>query len=323
MQGAATFGAFGVGACSAGAPSLLNVSYDPTRELFHDVNTVFASREGGLKIKQSHGGSGKQARAVIDGLDADVVTLALAFDIDAIAKAGAVATDWRTRLPDNSAPFTSTMVLVVRKKNPRGIADWADLAGGGVQIVAASPKTSGAGRWCYLAAWSSAVAANGGSEERARMFVTEVYRNVAVLHSGARGATTTFANGIGDVLLTWENEAHLLVRETPDAGYVIVTPKVSILAEPSVTWVDRTVARRGTRALAERYLQFLYEVEAQHLAARHHYRPRAAAVLEEHRSAFPEMSRVSVDDAFGGWRRAHATHFADGAIFDRISEARR
>ena len=302
---------------------LLNVSYDPTRELYSEFNAAFAAswqKKTGqtVQVRQSHGGSGSQARAVIDGLEADVVTLALAYDIDAIAAAGLIKSDWQTRLPQNSAPYTSTIVFLVRKGNPKGIRDWGDLVKSGVAVITPNPKTSGGARWNYLAAWGYALRQPGGSEASARGFVTSLFRNVPVLDSGARGATTTFVQrGIGDVLLAWENEAYLALEESPGAVEIVV-PSLSILAEPPVTIVDSNVDRKGTRAAAEAYLQFLYEPEGQELAAKHHYRPRDAAVAAKHEGSFAKTTLFTIDEMFGGWQVAQKTHFADRGTFDQI-----
>jgi sulfate transport system substrate-binding protein len=302
---------------------LLNVSYDPTRELYQDVNRAFAKQwqeKTGqtVTINQSHGGSGKQARSVIDGLEADVVTLGLAWDIDAIAeKSGRIPADWQKRLPDNSSPYTSTIVFVVRKGNPRGIRDWDDLVKPGTVVVAPNPKTSGGARWAYLAAWGQALQRSGGDQAKAKDYVARLYKNVPVLDSGARGSTTTFGQrGIGQVLVSWENEAYLLVNELGKDKFEIVHPSISILAEPPVAVVDRNVDKHGTRAAAEAYLKFLYSDEGQELAAKHHYRPRNPAVAARH--ALPKLKLFTVDQLFGGWRKAQATHFADGGTFDQI-----
>jgi sulfate transport system substrate-binding protein len=304
--------------------TLLNVSYDPTRELYRDFNAAFIAKwkqDTGetLKINQSHGGSGKQSRSVIDGLEADVVTLALAYDIDALAAHGSlVPDDWQKRLPDNSAPYTSTIVFLVRKGNPKGIRDWDDLAKPGVGVVTPNPKTSGGARWNYLAAWGFAARKYGG-DAGAREFVAKVYRNVLVLDTGARGATTTFVErGQGDVLVAWENEALLALGESGGAGVEIVAPSVSILAEPSVSVVDKVVDKRGTRKVAEAYLRYLYSPEGQDIAAKDGYRPRDAAVAAKYASKFPPLPMFTIDDAFGGWQKAQATHFADGGTFDQI-----
>ncbi|HET8542125.1 MAG TPA: sulfate ABC transporter substrate-binding protein, partial [Anaeromyxobacter sp.] len=303
---------------------LLNVSYDPTRELYEAVNAAFAkqwkARTGqDVVVKQSHGGSGKQARAVIDGLEADVVTLALAYDVDAIAKAGLVAADWQRRLPQNASPYTSTIVFLVRKGNPKGLKDWDDLVKPGVQVITPNPKTSGGARWNYLAAWAHALRKSGGDEARAREFVKALFRNVPVLDSGARGSTTTFVErGIGDVLLAWENEAFLAVEQLGKGKFEIVTPRSSILAEPPIAVVDRNVDRRGTRAAAQAYLEFLYGPEGQELAAKHHYRPRDAKVAAKHAARFPKIDLFTIDAVFGGWDEAQPLHFGDGGIFDQI-----
>ena len=325
-----TIGMLGIGAllASGGAAhaqiKLLNVSYDPTRELYQDVNKAFAAKwqqQTGqtVEISQSHGGSGKQARSVIDGLEADVVTLALAYDIDAIAeKSGRIAADWAKRLPNHGVPYTSTVVFVVRKGNPRQIHDWSDLTKQGTVVVTPNPKTSGGGRWSYLAAWAWA-RQKLGDDAKARDYVRALYRNVPVLDSGARGSTITFAQrGIGQVLLAWENEAQLLVNEMGRDKFEIVFPSVSILAEPPVAVVDKNVDKHGTRAAAEAYLKFLYSDEGQEIGAHHHYRPRDAAAFARHAAQFPSLKLISVDEAFGGWKKAHATHFADGGIFDQI-----
>jgi sulfate/thiosulfate-binding protein len=318
------FAASGMVATStAGAQTLLNVSYDPTRELYQDVNAAFskswqAKTGKPVTVRQSHGGSGAQARSVIDGLDADVVTLALAYDIDAIAQTGLIRPDWIKRLPQNSAPYTSTIVFLVRKGNPKGIKDWPDLLKPGVQVITPNPKTSGGARWNYLAAWGYALRQPGGNETKAREFVTELFKRVPVLDSGARGATTTFVErGIGDVLLAWENEAYLALDEAK-AKVDIVVPSVSILAEPSVTVVDKVVDRKGTRALAEAYLQFLYTPEGQEIAAKRHYRPRDATVAARYASTFAKVSLFTIDQVFGGWQTAQKVHFADRGTFDQI-----
>ncbi|NVB78284.1 MAG: sulfate ABC transporter substrate-binding protein [Kofleriaceae bacterium] len=299
---------------------LLNVSYDPTRELYVDVNAAFAKEweaKTGQKvtIEQSHGGSGKQARAVIDGLEADVVTLALAYDIDAIAKAGLIKSDWATRLPNNAAPYTSTIVFLVRKGNPKNIKDWSDLVRPGVEVITPNPKTSGGARWNYLAAWGYALQ-NGGDEAAAKQFVADLYRHVPVLDTGARGATTTFAErGIGDVLLAWENEAYLAIKKLGADKVEIVVPSVSILAEPPVAVVDDSVEKHGTREVATAYLQFLYSPEGQAIAAKQFYRPRDASAA----GAFPQVKLFTIDDKFGGWTKAQTTHFTDSGVFDQIS----
>jgi len=307
---------------------LLNVSYDPTRELYQDINQAFARKwqqqtGQSLTINQSHGGSSKQARAVIDGLEADVVTLGMQYDVDAIAeKSGRIAKGWQSRLPDKSAPYTSTIVFVVRKGNPRGIKDWDDLVKPGTVVVTPNPKTSGGARWNYLAAWGYALAKNGGAEAKAKDFVTRLYKNVPVLDSGARGATTTFAQrGIGHVLISWENEAYLLVNEVGKDKFEIVNPSTSVLAEPSVAVVDKNVDKHGTRAAAEAYLKFLYSDEGQEIAAKHYYRPRNPAVAARNAARFPKLRLFTVDQVFGGWQNAHKTHFADGATFDQIYQS--
>jgi sulfate transport system substrate-binding protein len=304
--------------------TLLNVSYDPTRELYRDFNAAFARKwkaDTGetLKINQSHGGSGKQSRSVIDGLEADVVTLALAYDIDALAAhGGLVPKDWQKRLPDNSAPYTSTIVFLVRKGNPKGIRDWDDLAKAGIGVITPNPKTSGGARWNYLAAWGYAARKYGG-DAAAKDFVGKLFRNVLVLDTGARGATTTFVErGQGDVLIAWENEALLALGEAGGGGFEIVVPSVSILAEPPVSVVDKVVEKRGTRKVAEAYLRHLYSPEGQEIAARDGYRPRDPGVAAKYAGKFPQLSMFTVDDAFGGWQKAQAAHFADGATFDQI-----
>jgi len=301
---------------------LLNVSYDPTRELYGAINTAFAKQWEAktgqtVTIEQSHGGSGKQARAVIDGLQADVVTLALAYDIDAIAKSGQIHADWGGRLPNKSAPYTSTIVFLVRKGNPKAIKDWDDLVKPGIGVVTPNPKTSGGARWNYLAAWGYAIK-HGGDDAKARAFVTALYKNVPVLDSGARGATTTFVErGIGDVLLAWENEARLAVDKLGKDKVEIVVPTVSILAEPPVTVVDSNVDKRGTREVATAYLEFLYTPEGQKIAAQNYYRPRDAAAAAA--AAFPAIQLFTIDEVFGGWTKAQPTHFDEGGVFDQIT----
>ncbi len=310
---------------------LLNVSYDPTREFYSDYNALFEQRwkaETGETphVNMSHGGSGKQARAVVDGLDADVVTLALEPDIDRIAKgSGKIPANWRERLPNGSAPFTSTIVFLVRAGNPDGITDWDDLARPGVQVVTPNPKTSGGARWNYLAAWGWALRAYAGDEPKAEAYMRALFGNVPVLDTGARGATTTFAQrNIGDVLLTWENEAMLALDEFGTERFEIVYPSISILAEPPVSLVDANVDRKGARVLAEAYLQGLYEADAQILAAHHFYRPsRPDVVPAEALAGFPQIERLSIDEAFGGWTAAQAKHFDEGGLFDRIFEVKR
>lgn len=303
---------------------MLNVSYDPTRELYQEFNAAFvkywqAKTGEKITIRQSHGGSGKQARAVIDGLEADVVTLALAYDTDAIhEKAGLIPRNWQSRLPHNSAPYTSTIVFLVRKGNPKGIKDWDDLVRPGVSVITPNPKTSGGARWNYLAAWGYALK-RGGDEAKARDFVTRLYKNVPVLDSGARGSTTTFVQrGIGDVLITWENEAILAVHEMGRGNLEVVVPSVSILAEPPVTIVDKVVDKRGTRTVAQAYLEYLYSPEGQEIVAKHHYRPRLASVAVKYAKKFPDVNLFTIDQTFGGWQQAQTMHFADGGVFDRI-----
>jgi sulfate transport system substrate-binding protein len=310
-------------AAPGGAASLTNVSYDPTRELYKAYNDWFvadlkAKGGGDLTVSQSHGGSGAQALSVIGGLEADVVTLGLAYDIDSIAeKAKAIAPDWQSRLPDNSTPYTSTIVFLVRKGNPKGIKDWGDLAKPGVQIITPNPKTSGGARWNYLAAWEWA-RRNHGGDAGARPFVKTLYSNVPVLDSGARGSTTTFVQrGLGDVLLAWENEAYLSLKEQGADKFDIVTPPFSVLAEPPVAVVDRVVDKRGTRKLAEDYLKGLYTVPAQEIIARNFYRPRNAEVAARTAAQFPKLELFTIAD-IGGWAKTHATHFADGGVFDEI-----
>jgi sulfate/thiosulfate transport system substrate-binding protein len=303
--------------------TLLNVSYDPTRELYQDFNGAFAKywkKKAGqdVRVKQSHGGSGKQARSVIDGLEASVVTLALGYDVDAIAEKGLINPGWQKRLPHNSAPFTSTIVFLVRKGNPKRIKDWNDLVKPGVAVITPNPKTSGGARWNYLAAWAHALKQPGGSDAKAKEFVRLLYKNVPVLDSGARGATNTFVQrGMGDVLLAWESEAFLAVNELGKDKFEIITPSSSILAEPPVAVVDRVVDKRGTRKVAEEYLQYLYSDEGQRIAARHYYRPvdkKIAAAA----SKLPKLRLYTIDDTFGGWQKAQKAHFADGGVFDQI-----
>jgi sulfate transport system substrate-binding protein len=303
--------------------TILNVSYDPTRELYEAYNAAFArhwkeTKNQELVVKQSHGGSGKQARGVIDGLEADVVTLALAYDIDAIAKSGLIAGDWAKRLPSNSAPHTSTIVFLVRKGNPKGIKDWGDLVKEGVQVITPNPKTSGGARWNYLAAWAYALKQNGNDEAKAKEFLAALFKNVPVLDSGARGSTTTFVERkIGDVLVTWENEAFLAVDKL-GGDLEIVVPSLSILAEPSVAVVDAVAKKRGTTEVATAYLTWLYSDEAQDLAAKHHYRPRNEAVAAKYADKFPKLTLVTIDDPFKGWAAEQKTHFDDGGLFDQI-----
>jgi sulfate/thiosulfate transport system substrate-binding protein len=319
-------GASSAAAQGGGKPvTLLNVSYDPTRELYEDFNQQFAGYWKGktgqsVTVRQSHGGSGKQARSVIDGLEADVVTLALAYDIDQIAeKAGLLPANWQSRLPNNSAPYTSTIVLLVRKGNPKGIKDWGDLAKPGLSVITPNPKTSGGARWNYLAAWAWALRQPGGNEATAKAFVSKLYKNVPVLDAGARGSTTTFVErGIGDVLIAWENEALLAIKELGPGKFEVVAPSVSILAEPPVAVVDKVAGKHGTKAVAQAYLEYLYTDVGQEIAAKHFYRPRSAAVAAKYASLFPKLQLVTVDEVFGGWKKAHAAHFADGALFDQI-----
>jgi sulfate/thiosulfate transport system substrate-binding protein len=305
--------------------TLLNVSYDPTRELYQQYDAAFASywkaKTGDIvTVRQSHGGSGKQARSVIDGLGADVVTLALAYDIDEIAeKAKLIAPDWQKRLRHNSSPYTSTYIFLVRKGNPKGIRDWGDLVKPGVSVVTANPKTSGGARWGYLAAYGYALRQPGGNDARARDFIARVYRQVPVLDSGARGATVTFADrGIGDVLLAWENEAHLALKEFGADKFEIVYPPTSILAEPPVAVVDTVVDKRGTRKVAEAYLEYLYSPVGQEIAAKNFYRPVDDKLAAKYAAQFPKIALFTIDDVFGGWAKAQKTHFADGGVFDQI-----
>ncbi len=306
------------------AQTLLNVSYDPTRELYVDNTPAFnaarqAKGQPPLRIQQSHGGAGAQARAVIDGLEADVVTLALAYDIDAIQQTGLISTPaWQKRLPRNSSPYTSTIVFLVRKGNPKGIKDWNDLVRPGIGVITPNPKTSGGARWNYLAAWEYARRLPGGTDASARQFVAALFKNVPVLDSGARGSTTTFVQrGIGDVLISWENEAFLALREAKGAVEIVV-PSISILAEPPVTIVDRVVDKKGTRAVAQQYLEFLYTPAAQEIIARHHYRPTDPAVAKKYAGPFAAVKLFTIDEAFGGWQKAQAAHFADRGTFDQI-----
>ncbi len=305
--------------------TLLNVSYDPTRELYEEYNKAFAQhwkQKTGqdVKIQQSHGGSGKQARTVIDGLPADVVTLALAYDIDSIAAKGKLLpANWQTRLPDNSSPYTSTIVFLVRKGNPKGIKDWGDLARPGVSVITPNPKTSGGARWNYLAGWAWALKQPGGSAATAEAFLGKLYRNVPVLDTGARGSLTTFAQrGIGDVLISWENEAFLATRDLDKGKFDIVVPSVSILAEPPVAVVDKVALRKGTSDLARAYLEYLYTKQAQEIIARHYYRPRDPEIAAKYESVFPKIPTMVTIADFGGWGKAQATHFDDGGVFDRI-----
>ena len=309
--------------------TLLNVSYDPTRELYQDYNAAFAkywkARTGDdVRIQMSHGGSGKQAQAVINGLGADVVTLALAYDIDAIAQqAKLFPANWQKRLPDNSTPYTSTIVFLVRKGNPKHIHDWDDLVKPGISVVMPNPKTSGGARWVFLAAWAFALEKNSNSEAKARDFVSHLYRNVPVLDTGARGSTITFVqHGIGDVLLSWENEAHLAIKEASPGQFEIVTPSLGILAEPPVAVVDKNAGRRGTLAVAKAYLDYLYSDEGQQIVAKHFYRPRSGKIAEKYASQFPKLKLVTVDTQFGGWQKAQQKFFGDGGIFDQIYQPR-
>lgn len=306
------------------AAELLNVSYDPTRELYQDVNKAFAEqwkKKTGeeLTIKQSHGGSGKQSLSIQHGLAADVATLALAYDIDVLADQGLLPKNWQTRLPDNSSPYTSTIVFLVKKGNPKGIKDWGDLVRNDVQVITPNPKTSGGARWNYLAAWGYALKKNGGNEAKARAYVSELYQHVPVLDSGARGATLTFTQrGLGDVLLAWENEAVLAIKEMGPDKFDIVTPSISILAEPPVAVVDKVVDKKGTRKQAEAYLKFLYTPEGQTIAAENYYRPRDAKVAAKYASQFPKVKLFTLKDVFGDWRATQKKHFADGGVFDQI-----
>jgi len=309
--------------------TLLNVSYDPTRELYEQYNRAFAAhwkaQTGDIvTVRQSHGGSGKQARSVIDGLEADVVTLALAGDIDAIAhNARLLPDEWQKRLPQASTPYTSTIVFLVRKGNPKRILDWNDLVRAGVRVITPNPKTSGGARWNYLAAWSYALRQPGGTRATAQEFVGKLYRNVPVLDSGARGSTTTFVQrGIGDVLLAWENEAYLSIKEFGEGKFDIVYPPSSILAEPPVSVVDKVVDKRGTREVATAYLEYLYSPEGQEIAARNFYRPTDAKVAAKYAKQFPKITLFSIDEVFGGWTKAQKTHFSDGGVFDQIYTAK-
>jgi sulfate/thiosulfate-binding protein len=322
--GAATAAVGTEALAQAKATNLLNVSYDPTRELYKAYNTWFQKQNPGVTVAQSHGGSGKQARSVIDGLKADVVTLALAYDVDEIASRGLIAKNWQSRLPNNSAPYTSTIVFLVRKGNPWKIKDWGDLIRPGISVITPNPKTSGGARWNYLAAWAWALRQPGGNEAKARAFVAELYKHVPVLDTGARGSTTTFVQrGIGDVLLAWENEAFLALEELGPGKFQIVAPSVSILAEPTVSVVDKNVDRKGTRKLAEAYLKGLYTPEAQDIIAKNHYRPRDPDVAARYAKSFPRIPLVTIDNQFGGWKAAQKKHFADGGEFDKIFSARR
>jgi len=310
---------------SAADITLLNVSYDPTRELYQDFNAAFAkywkAKTGdNVTVKASHGGSGKQARGIIDGLDADVATLALAYDIDAIYdKAKLIPKDWQKRLPNNSSPYTSTIVFLVRKGNPKGIKDWDDLVKPGVSVITPNPKTSGGARWNYLAAWAYAQKHDGNDEAKTKQFLSKLYKNVPVLDSGARGSTTTFVErGIGDVAISWENEAFLALKELGPDKFELVIPSISILAEPPVTVIDKVVDKRKTRAVATAYLEYLYTEEGQEIAAKNYYRPRLESVAKKYEKQFPKINLVNIDSEFGGWTKAQKTHFADGGTFDEI-----
>jgi sulfate/thiosulfate transport system substrate-binding protein len=313
----------------AATVKLLNVSYDPTRELYQEFNAAFAkhwkAKTGqDLEVQQSHGGSGKQGRSVIDGLEADVVTLALSYDIDAIANAGILPKNWQTRLPHNSAPYTSTIVFLVRKGNPKKIKDWGDLVKPGVQVITPNPKTSGGARWNYLAAWGFALRKNGNNPAKAKDFVQRLFKNVPILDTGARGSTVTFVErGIGDVLLAWENEALLAVKEIGKGQFQIVAPSLSILAEPPVTVVDKYANKHKTGALSKAYLEFLYTPQGQEIAARNYYRPRNQAIAAKYAQQFPKVQLFTIDQVFGGWPKAQKAHFADGGIFDQITGAGR
>jgi sulfate/thiosulfate transport system substrate-binding protein len=310
--------------------TLLNASYDPTREFYQDFNKAFArhwqEKTGDtVTVRQSHGGSGKQARAVIDGLQADVVTLALAYDVDALCEKGQlIPRDWQKRLPHQSAPYASTIVFAVRKGNPKQIKDWDDLVKAGVSVITPNPKTSGGARWNYLAAWGYALKKWAGDEAKARDFVARLFKNVPILEAGARGATTTFVQrGIGDVLVSWENEALMAAKDAAQGEFQVVIPSVSILAEPPVTWVDKVVDKRGTREVAQAYLEYLYTPEGQEIAAKHYYRPRLESVMQKHGATFPKVNLFTIEELFGGWQKAQQTHFNEGGIFDQIQRANR
>ncbi len=311
------------GSAYAADITLLNVSYDPTREFYVALNKAFGDKykaETGksVEIKQSHGGSGKQARSVIDGLDADVVTLALAYDVDEIARKGLLAADWQKKLPENASPYTSTIVFLVRKGNPKAIKDWDDLTKSGVKVITPNPKTSGGARWNYLAAWGYALK-KYGNDEKAKDFVQNIYRNVPVLDTGARGSTVTFVErNVGDVLIAWENEAFLSINEFGKDKFEIVVPSVSILAEPPIAVVDKVIDKKGTRAVAEAYLKFIYSPAGQEIAAKNYYRPRDPDVARKYENTFPKVQLFTIDDVFGGWTKAQTTHFKDGGIFDAI-----
>ncbi len=304
---------------------LLNVSYDPTRELYQDFNAAFAkywktkAPADNVSVSQSHGGSGSQGRKVIDGLEADVVTLALAYDIDAIAEKGLLSRDWQNRLPHNASPYTSTYVFLVRKGNPKGIKDWSDLVKPDVAVIVPNPKTSGGARWAYLAAWGYELRRTKGDQAKAKEFVARLYQNVPVLDSGARGSTVTFAErGLGDTILTWENEAHLTLKEFGADKFEIVYPPISILAEPPVAVIDKVVDKRGTRRVAEEYLKFLYTAEGQEIAAKHFYRPIDQKIAVKYSKTFPKVNLFTINDLFGGWQKAQKEHFSDGGTFDQI-----
>jgi sulfate transport system substrate-binding protein len=312
-------------AVNAADITLLNVSYDPTRELYQDYNAAFskywkAKTGDNVTVKASHGGSGKQGRSIIDGLEADVATLALAYDIDALYdKARLIPQNWQTRLPNNSTPYTSTIVFLVRKGNPKGIKDWDDLIKPGVSVITPNPKTSGGARWNYLAAWAYAQKHDGNDEAKTKQFLSKLFKNVPVLDSGARGSTTTFVErGIGDVAISWENEAFLAQKELGPDKFEIVVPSLSILAEPPVTVVDKVVDKHKTRAVATAYLEYLYSEEGQEIAAKNYYRPRLESVAKKYEKVFPKLNLVTVDQEFGGWQKAQKTHFADGGTFDEI-----
>ena len=314
-----------LGSVTAKDITLLNVSYDPTREFYQEINGAFAKYWAGktddrVTINQSHDGSGKQARRAIDGLEADVVTLALAYDIDAIAERGKLLpADWQKRLPNNSSPYTSTILFLVRKGNPKGIKDWGDLVRPGIEVITPNPKTSGGARWNYLAAWGYALKQPGGNEAKAKDFVSALYKNVPVLDSGARGSTTTFVErGIGDVFISWENEAFLAVKELGPDKFEIIVPSVSILAEPPVTWVDKVVDKRGTRDVAKAYLEYLYSPEGQKIAGENYYRPIDPKAAAQFDKLFPKINLFTIDEFFGGWTKAQKTHFNDGGVFDSI-----
>ncbi len=321
---AATTAGFSANAALAADVQLLNVSYDPTRGLYQEINKAFAAQQkskgDNVTISNSHGGSGSQARSVIDGLQADVVTLALAADLDAISKNGKLLrADWQKRLPQNSSPYTSTIIFLVRKGNPKQVRDWNDLVKPDVQVITPNPKTSGGARWAYLAAWDYAAKQPSGNGDKAKTFVANLYKNVPVLDSGARGSTVTFTKrGIGDVLLSWENEAHLVLKEAGGDQYKILYPSRSILAEPPVAIVDKNVDRKKTRATAEAYLHFLYTPQAQEIEARNYYRPRNPQILAKYRKQFPDIALSTINGAFGGWAKAQAVHFGDGGVFDQI-----